>query len=231
MNWSQYHLYGSKVVGANNRGQGGISALISPHCPHIVSPLPSLNAYTLSMKIGAVNVHCVYFPPSISDDLVISSLKQIPLGSDTIICGDFNSRMGTLTGDSRTNPRGVRLQSFCEQRTLAVLNSTLAHGIATFSTFRQEAEHSSIIDLFLTNISSWNMTHLNLSIETDLSLGSDHRLMTLSFDYAPPLGSGGNSDGTLAPRRLWNLSRLSELEPLALFRSKFASLVSGLSGY
>ena len=229
VNWSQYHLYGSKVVGANNRGQGGITALISPHCPHTISQLPSLNAYTLSLKIGAVNVHCVYFPPSISDDLVISSLKHIPLHSDTIICGDFNARMGSLTGDSRTTPRGVRLQTLCEQRSLEVLNASLAYGVATFSTFRQEAEHSSIIDLFLTNISSWNMTHLSLTVETDLSLGSDHRLMTLSFDYVPPLGSGGNSDGTLAPRRLWNLSRLSELEPLALFRSKFASLVSGLS--
>lgn len=32
----------------------------------------------------------------------------------------------------------------------------------------------------------------------------------------------------LAPRRLWNLSRLAETEPLALFQSRFRSLVAPL---
>ena len=89
--WSQYHLYGKKLINANNRGSGGVSALISPHCQLSVSQLPSLNAYTLSLKIDKVNVHCVYFPPSVSNDLVLFALQQIPLHSDSIICGDFNA--------------------------------------------------------------------------------------------------------------------------------------------
>lgn len=187
--WSQYHLYGTPVVNANNRGSGGVTALISPHCPFTVSQLPSYNAHTLSLKVGTVNVHCVYFPPSLSRDLVLSSLNTLSLSSDTIICGDFNARLGDFIGDTTTNPRGHDLLPWLEERHLSVLNATLAPGITTFSSFRRGVEVSSIIDLFLTNISTSSMVSPSLTVASDLSLGSDHRLMTLSFDLV--------SDGSL----------------------------------
>jgi hypothetical protein len=70
-----------------------------------------------------------------------------------------------------------------------------------------------------------------LTVASDLSLGSDNRLMVLSFN---PVSGGslgvGDSSLALAPRRLWDLSRVAETEPLALFQSRFRSLVVPLKG-
>ncbi|KAK4513038.1 uncharacterized protein ATC70_003749 [Mucor velutinosus] len=104
-NWSQFHLYGSKVPGAFNRGSGGITAFVSPSCPFSVSQLPSYNAHTLSLKVGTLTVHCVYLPPPLSSDKVLSLLRSLPVTSDTILCGDFNARFGSLLGDTNANPR------------------------------------------------------------------------------------------------------------------------------
>ncbi|KAI7897993.1 uncharacterized protein BX663DRAFT_490376 [Cokeromyces recurvatus] len=204
-----------------------ISCLVSPSCPFPVHQLPSYNAHTLSMKIGKVTVHCLYLPPSLSNELVFSVLNSLPLSSDTVLCGDFNARLGALTGDLVVNPRGRSLLPWLEERSLRVLNSELAHGVATFTTFRRNVEVSSIIDLFITNIPASGMVSPSLVVESDLSLGSDHRLMFLSFGYIPPLHSAPSS-GVLAPRRLWNLSRLNEVDPLLLYQSRFRSLVAPL---
>ncbi|KAK4509922.1 Ubiquitin-conjugating enzyme E2 15 [Mucor velutinosus] len=217
-NWSQFHLYGSKVPGAFNRGSGGITAFVSPSCPFSVSQLPSYNAHTLSLKVGTLTVHCVYLPPPLSSDKVLSLLRSLPVTSDTILCGDFNARFGSLLGDTNANPRVFSI------------------GTPTFTTFRRQQEVHSIIDLFLTNIGEAALLHPQLVVESDLSLGSDHRLMVLTFEYVPPpddtLGSG--SSGGLAPRRQWKLSKLRKKRPLGLLRESFrtsvAPLVGSLSG-
>ncbi|KAK4521015.1 uncharacterized protein ATC70_006899 [Mucor velutinosus] len=114
-NWSQFHLYGSKVPGAFNRGSGGITAFVSPSCPFSVSQLPSYNAHTLSLKVGTLTVHCVYLPPPLSSDKVLSLLRSLPVTGDTILCGDFNARFGSLLGDTNANPRGTSLLPWLEE--------------------------------------------------------------------------------------------------------------------
>jgi hypothetical protein len=86
-NWTQYHIYGTKVINANNRGSGGVAALINPRCPYPVTQLPSPNNHTLSLKIGALRVYCVYLPLSLHLDQVQSreqsesaSLSSLPAG-------------------------------------------------------------------------------------------------------------------------------------------------------
>jgi hypothetical protein len=239
--WSQFHLYGTKVPGAFGRGSGGVSAFVSPSCPFIISQLPSYNPHTLSLKVGTLTVHCVYLPPSLSSDKVLSILHSLPLTSDTILCGDFNARFGSLLGDTNANARGNSLQPWIEESSLSILNASLAYGIPTFTTFRRQKEVHSIIDLFLTNIGEIALLNSHIAIESDLSLGSDHRLMTLTFGYVPTTSvdsqattGGGNSGGTLAPRRQWKLSRLRKEKPLGLLRESFRSsvtpLVNSLSG-
>ena len=234
-NWCQFHLYGTKVPGAFNRGSGGVSAFVSPSCPFSVSQLPSYNPHTLSLKVGTLTVHCVYFPPPLSTDKVLSVLNSLPMTRDTILCGDFNARFGPLTGDAISNSRGVALAPWIEESGLSVLNATLAHGVKTFLTFRNQQEQSSIIDLFMTNIGETALVNPQLVVESDLSLGSDHRLMVLTFGYVPLSGDVvASGDSTLAPRRQWKLSKLGKVKPLGLyrclFRSSIAPLVVTLSG-
>jgi hypothetical protein len=169
----------------------------------------------------------VYLPPSLHLDQVFDILNSIPLLPNTTICGDFNARLGELLGDSKTNPRGLRLLPWLSDRQLSVLQGSLAYGIPTFSAFRQGVEVSSIIDLFITNMDPSSLSAFLLNVECDLSLGSDHRLMTLSFGFDPSQDDVNLvAPAVLVPRRLRNLSRLGEEEPLALYRSQFQSFVS-----
>ncbi|CEP10254.1 hypothetical protein, partial, partial [Parasitella parasitica] len=228
-NWCQFHLYGTKVSGAFGRGSGGITAFVSPSCPHLISQLPSYNPHTLSLKVGTLTVHCVYFPPPLSSDKVLSALSSLPLDRDTILCGDFNARMGPLTGDTVANPRGNALRPWLDEHCFQVLNASLAFGIHTFSTFRRQQEMSSIIDLFLTNIGDSGIKDPRLVVESDLSLGSDHRLLLLTFEYvAPPADLVTSGDSGMAPRRQWRLSKLAKSKPLGLFRTLFRSYIAPL---
>ena len=230
-NWSQFHLYGTKVPGASGRGSGGITAFVSPSCPFPVSQLPSYNPHTLSLRVGSLTVHCVYFPPPLSNDKVLSVLSSLPLTRDTILCGDFNARLGSITGDSITNTRGVALKPWLDEYNFSVLNAALAYGVNTFSAFRREQELTSIIDLFLTNLTESSLLNAQLVVESDLSLGSDHRLMSLTFEYVPPSSDTvASGDSGMAPRRQWKLSKLNKIKPLGLYQRSFRSLVAPLVG-
>ncbi|KAG0904671.1 hypothetical protein G6F33_012753 [Rhizopus arrhizus] len=220
--WMQYHVYGVPVPSAN-RGSMGVTALVSPSCPFPVSQLPSPNRYTLSLKVGPFRIHCLYAPPSLSTADFMNVLSSIPSLPNSFICGDFNARLGDLTGDALVSPRGAAMARWLADRSLTVLNGPLAHGIPTWVGFRDDREMSSIIDMFLTNAS---LMSPRLDIASDLSLGSDHRLLTLSFSFAQSSASESSSDTpdfTLHPRRLWNLSRLGEPDPCQLYQDTFRS--------
>lgn len=163
----------------------------------------------MSLKVAPLTVHCVYFPAPLSIDKVLSILSSLPLTRDTIFCGDFNARMGSITGDSITITRGVALKPWLDEYSFSVLNAQLAYGINTLSAFRRQQECKSIIDLFLTNVGESAMLNAQLVVESDLSLGSDHRLMSLTFEYVPPVADTAvPGDSGLAPRRQWKLSKL-----------------------
>ncbi|KAG1435270.1 hypothetical protein G6F56_014030 [Rhizopus delemar] len=108
----------------------------------------------------------------------MSILSSIPSLPNTFICGDFNARLGDLTGDALVSPRGAAITRWLADRSLTVLNGSLAHGVPTWVGFRDDREMHSIIDLFLTNTS---LMSPQINVASDLSLGSDHRLLTLCF--------------------------------------------------
>ncbi|KAG0920506.1 hypothetical protein G6F32_015568 [Rhizopus arrhizus] len=69
----------------------------------------------------------------------------------------------------------------------------------------------------------------SISVALDLSLGSDHKLMSLSFEYSVPVvHSTQSSPPSGQVRRLWNLSRLKEPEVQKLYVSTFGSLSAAL---
>ncbi|KAI9358865.1 hypothetical protein BD770DRAFT_320632, partial [Pilaira anomala] len=232
--WPQFHVYGTKVKRGNNRGEAGICALVNPLCPYPVTQLPSLNNHTLSLKVGGLRIHCLYLPPHMPNDQVFDILESIPLLPNTFICGDLNARMGELLGDTAPNPRGTKLIPWCQDRQLTILNQVLSHSQPTYYgrvriVDNKPVQVTSIIDLFITNITTHSLLNPSILIEHDLSLCSDHKLMTLSFKIDSSLVDNDNSvPSCMAPRRLWNLSRLSKPDTLQRYRSSFSDMVSPL---
>ncbi|OAD68345.1 hypothetical protein PHYBLDRAFT_188715 [Phycomyces blakesleeanus NRRL 1555(-)] len=162
------------------RGSMVVSILISPHCPYAVTQISMPSKYALAVKIGSLRIVCLYLPPTMPTHDVLYVLSSIPLTHDTILCGDFNVRLGSVTGDYASNSHGLALCSWIEERSLSVVNADFTPCIPTYISFRNNYEISSIIDLFITNMSLINPS---LHVATDLSLGSDHRLLSLSFTY------------------------------------------------
>ncbi|KAG1530754.1 hypothetical protein G6F46_013975 [Rhizopus delemar] len=103
-------------------------------------------------------------------------------------------------------------------RSLTVLNGPLAHGIPTWVGFRDDREMSSIIDMFLTNAS---LLSPRLDIASDLSLGSDHRLLTLSFSFAQSSASEPSSD--VSDATLQWVKKLHQRNPVFL-KYKYSSV-------
>ncbi|OAD67641.1 hypothetical protein PHYBLDRAFT_151158 [Phycomyces blakesleeanus NRRL 1555(-)] len=149
--WSQIHLYGSPVAGTY-RGSMGVSVIISPHCPYAVTQIPMPSKYALAVKIGSLRIVCLYLSPNMPTHDVLHVLSSIPLTHDTILCGDFNARLDSVTGDYASKSRGLALCSWIEERSLSVVNADLAPCIPTYISFRNNYEISSIIDLFITNM-------------------------------------------------------------------------------
>ncbi|OAD78078.1 hypothetical protein PHYBLDRAFT_68420 [Phycomyces blakesleeanus NRRL 1555(-)] len=132
--WSQYHLYGSCVAG-NYRGSKGVSLLVFPSCPYAVTQIPMPNNYALAVKIGTLQLICLYLPPSMPTHEALDILSAIPLTDDTIICGDFNAHLGSVTGDYTYNPHGVALEQWLEERFLTVLNGVFSPCTPTYISF------------------------------------------------------------------------------------------------
>lgn len=232
--WQQFHLPGVSVAG-NFRGSRGVSCLVNPKCPLPVFqvPIPG-NEHVLGIQLGRhLRVICLYIPPDQAEfrsSDVAAILDTLPLTQDTIICGDLNARMGEFTGDSDSNSRGNLVRDWCNDHSLSLLNRHLAYGIPTFHDRRHGRFVSSIVDYYITNISTLHTSSSSsISIYSDLSLGSDHKLMALSFKYTAPVDF---PDVPVAAspcvRRLWNLSRLKESPVRKLYVTKFDELSSSL---
>ncbi|KAI9243685.1 hypothetical protein EDC94DRAFT_630509 [Helicostylum pulchrum] len=140
----------------------------------------------------------------------MAALDSVPLHQNTILCGDFNARLFTFTGDTASNARGTQFKTWLEDREMSVLNATLAYGLPTFRRMMQDVEHTSIIDLFITN----NLNILQrpaITIYSDLTMGSDHCLSSFTFDLDLDVNDT-NDPQTVNPRRTWKLSKLREAD-------------------
>lgn len=104
-NWRQFHTYGEPR--ADNYtwiGRMGISLLVPPDftCPvHILPDTnPQFSKYHLSCIVADTLIHCLYLPPSLSTDDAMAIIQSLPLhhpnATNTLCCGDFNARLGSL---------------------------------------------------------------------------------------------------------------------------------------
>ena len=107
------------------RGKNGVSMIINPKLAKHealkdteVMTKDTLNGTFLHVKIGNLNVLCIYYPPSCPTELNIW-LEEILLkcnintGRDLIILGDFNARL-IEWNDHQSNARGTCLRDFAE---------------------------------------------------------------------------------------------------------------------
>lgn len=225
-NWRQEHVYGP-------RGTQGICCLVNPDCPLPVSRLTVDSIYSLSIRLGPLTLTCLYIPPSLPIHDTLRVLDSISLPSNSLICGDFNARLGDLTGDTITNARGTQMKRWLAEHALKVFNAELAFAIPTYYNFNPSSNvvKKSVIDLFITP-SPAIFSLPSISVESDLSLDSDHRLLSLSFSLDPAfLASSDTFDSDCPPlRRLWNLSRLQEADVHRLYVQLFAQKLLSLRG-
>ncbi|KAG1333798.1 hypothetical protein G6F62_006643 [Rhizopus arrhizus] len=207
----------------SHRGTLGLALLVNPHCNlpiyHISHDHPLLAKYSLSIILSSkILIHCLYLPPSLETEDVSQILDSLPLHisntNTTIICGDFNARMGDFTGDTRTNATGRRLLNWITANNLILWNKRLAYGEPTSYTF----QGTSIIDFFFSNC---EFTMPTLTIRDDLSLNSNHKFMTLSFnlpDYPT---------GLPPPQRItWNVGKLKHPETRKNYKDVFEQNLS-----
>jgi hypothetical protein len=207
----------------------GITLLVNPSCPYPVIPIPSGSPYVFSCQVSSLLIHCVYAPPSLTDDEFMSLITALPMQThpsqkNAILCGDLNARSVSLLGDTRTNTRGSRLGEWIEEAGLFCWNALLARGVPTLSSQSRLANSqpghtswNSVIDLF---ISYSDLVNTSLVIREN-SLGSDHVPVTLtcSLQDAPP-------PPVAHPRVLWKMSVLDEHKSAELYKSLFRVKVS-----
>ncbi|KAI8070664.1 Endonuclease/exonuclease/phosphatase [Gilbertella persicaria] len=209
--WQQYHIYGEPVVNSD-RCQMGISLFINPLFKYSKIHVDTQKSkYFLTCHLDNLKIYCVYLPPSPSLDnaTTMQILESITLTPNTILCGDFNARMGKRTGDSRWNTRGNKFSAYLDTHSLIDYNSLLQYAKPTRVVYKERSSttETSIVDYF---ISQSTLVQPKLDIRTDLSvLGSDHKLMIFSFVW---IDHDVRDDTPPEPlRNRWKLSRLPEM--------------------
>lgn len=222
--WTQYHTYGLPANSFNvHRGTLGLALLVNPECNLPVYQLthehPLLAKYSLSIILSKkILIHCLYLPPSLDTEAIQQILDLLPLHmprtTTTIICGDFNARMGDFTGDTRTNSTGRQIFNWMTANNLILWNERLTHGQPTSYTF----QGTSIIDYFFSTVELLTPT---LRIRDDLSLNSNHKFMTLSFSVQDTLTALPPP-----PRITWNINKLKRPKYRGLHRKVFIEKLS-----
>lgn len=212
--WTQYHNYALRPDNAS-RGFGGVSLLVRPDFPHHVHMHQIISPYVLTITVGNYTFHGCYFPPALNHEAFTQALHSLSISDNTIIVGDLNARL-QATGDTQTNDRGRVLRDWLSDQGLTVWNASLAHGVFTF----ERNIGRSIIDFFISRRHA--IADPQLSIYSDMSLNSDHRLCVLSFVPYTPLPTLPTSPNG---RRQWKLQRLKDPAVEELYQQKFGTLV------
>jgi len=118
----------------------------------------------------------MYFPPSIQERTLLdrffndAELLSNEFALPIILLGDFNTRMGASTGDTRINPRGLIFQQIIDELPLTIHEpvegrfTTMVKGVC------------GVIDLVISN----ELEIQQLTIHENG--GSDHRPITFTYN-------------------------------------------------
>ncbi|CEP19324.1 hypothetical protein [Parasitella parasitica] len=100
---------------------------------------------------------------------------EVSRACKTIILADFNVRLGSITGDARSNERQGLFLTWQHNNYLHLWNTTEAYAQATF----QRSNGSSIIDFILSQPAQLSVH--DFQIYDEESFGSYHLLVTSSI--------------------------------------------------
>jgi hypothetical protein len=159
-------------------------------------------------KTEALYVAVVYCSPNNTDDLqnILQNIEtnQLELGKvgKVLVMGDFNGRMGNLTGDDLTNDRGKMIKKQSKKSGLQIIKSQQK----VKYTFYHRYKGQSVIDLVMLDegkghsVSHYQVHGTSPSV---ISFGSDHRLLTLHWNIW---------DTELAKQANWSQSSLTKVD-------------------
>ncbi|KAG2190955.1 hypothetical protein INT47_005772, partial [Mucor saturninus] len=215
-------------------GEYGISLLTSPLFPYSVVTFPFTSKFFYACQIQHYVLLCFYLPPSMDDDLAINLMEEAIAPfinnieiKNIILLGDFNARLGNITGEKNNtnNSRSIPFFNFITHHGLTIQNIDLAYGKHTFI----NNSGSSIIDFFITSNDDLTVAPY-MEIRDDLHLNSDHKLVYFSFthDFNPPTASIPH------PRQLWNIHKFRasnkkrHIRPIQKYRRCISSPLQSL---
>lgn len=126
INWENdpYILHTSTMPPRKNRRiNGGIATLVHPSNQYLYSPLFT-SLHSISFQFANLSFSTSYFPPSMSNEIILSELNSLP--QSEFILGDFNFRMGKINADDepQRNQRWRMIESFCNGKGLRWLTPT-----------------------------------------------------------------------------------------------------------
>jgi hypothetical protein len=161
---------------------------------------PGLTAY---FTFKGISFGGVYLPHDWPDEKIIELLTfPIGAGPTRVLLGDFNMRLGALTGDHNTNKRGDTLYPILEEEGWCLCRAS--DNRPTF--FEASTRRSSIVDYFWTDCKSrelWKRTYT----AQDFHSSSDHCMVVSEFGM-PPARDTVMAEAVQYKR--WNYRKLEE---------------------
>lgn len=195
-----YTLYHSAGV----RGQGGVGFAIRSELLHAVVDFQAVNERIAKLRLKSrthyLSVIAAYAPTNnASDDDkdqfyadLTDCITNIPSREVTLLCGDFNAKLGEIDICERSSAgsytlgnrcdNGMRLISFAMQHALSITNTQFRRGPHQLATWKSnDGKTRNQIDYIMIN-KRWRSSVLNTRTRwKDLALSSDHALLTMTF--------------------------------------------------
>lgn len=173
----------SKDTVKGNRGSEGVTVLASERVKSFISIVKKSDTKRwLVIKVADYYIACAYFPPKSAgkEEIVeffsfLHECKEI-VWENLLVVGDFNARMGSITGDSKSNERGPFFRDDILRDFALRLVSPIRGKWTTIV-----SNGKGITDLLLCGVESDVMRHNDLRVHEECNLyGSDHRPLSWS---------------------------------------------------
>ena len=171
-----------------NHKFSGVGAIVRKEVASVTSIVQEISNHNIIwLQIltnkGAIYIAIAYCSPNNIDELtyvidnVNCNYEKLSKVGKVLVMGDFNGRLGNITGDSTSNTRGKKIIKLCKDTGLEVVQSNQSPKW----TFYHFNKGESVIDLVMINRrDKHSVSHL--FVHSNIHFGSDHRLITFNWN-------------------------------------------------